>query len=154
MQLALVQRGIQVSRSSVYRTMKAHGILHKAPRRPHNLTKADAQASPSQDLLLRDFHADAPGSKLVTDITQIQCADGKLYLAAVLDCWNGEILGISIARHIRAELAQPQILCKLHTQEQKGQNIDWRQRFEPCRLLLKHSAVGSGCQGRRSRLFP
>lgn len=104
MHLALAQRGVQTSRSSVYRAMKAHGILHKAPRKPHNLTKADAEASPSQDLLLRDFHADEPGRKLVTDITEIQCADGKLYLAAVLDCWNGEILGICTARNMRAQL--------------------------------------------------
>ena len=104
MHLALLQRGIQTSRSSVYRTMKNHGALHKRPRRPHNLTKADTCATPSKDLLCRDFTAKGQGQKLVTDITQIQCSDKKLYLAAVLDCWNGEITGLSVQSHMRAEL--------------------------------------------------
>lgn len=104
MRLALGQRHIQASRSSVYRAMKAHGALHRRPRRAHNTTVADPSAGPSQDLLCWDFRASAPGQKLVCDITEIQCADHKLYLAAVLDCWNGRILGVSMAGHMRAQL--------------------------------------------------
>lgn len=104
MVLALSQRGVHSSRSSVYRAMKAHNLLHKRTRRPHNLTKANPNAVPSADLLCRDFTALAPARKLLTDITEIPCADGKLYVAAVLDCWNGEIVGLSMANHMRAGL--------------------------------------------------
>ena len=110
MVLALEQRGVHSSRSSVYRAMKAHSLLHKRPRRPHNLTKANPNAVPSVDLVCRDFTAPAPGQKLLTDITEIPCADGKLYVAAILDCWNGEIVGLSTAGHMRAELCIDAVL--------------------------------------------
>ena len=104
MRLALLHRGVTVSRSGVYRTMKRHGIIHKKPRHPNGLTRADAAAQKSENLLARNFRSNAPGAKLVTDITEIPCSDGKLYLAAMLDCFNGEIVGFSMANNMRAEL--------------------------------------------------
>lgn len=103
MQLALELEGVQASRSSVYRTMSRHGLLHRK-KRANSLTKADPAAQKSENLLQRDFHSDAPGQKLLTDITEIPCSDGKLYLAPVLDCFNGEIVGMAMADHMRAEL--------------------------------------------------
>ena len=41
---------------------------------------------------------------MLTDITEVSCADGKLYLAAVLDCFDGSIQGFQMAGHMRAEL--------------------------------------------------
>lgn len=41
---------------------------------------------------------------MLTDITEVSCADGKLYLAAVLDCFDGSIQGFQMASHMRAEL--------------------------------------------------
>ena len=32
------------------------------------------------------------------------CADGKLYVAAVLDCYNGEIIGLAMDNNMRKEL--------------------------------------------------
>ncbi|HIY38005.1 MAG TPA: hypothetical protein H9835_02500, partial [Candidatus Agathobaculum merdigallinarum] len=34
----------------------------------------------------------------------IKCVDGKLYLAAVLDCYDGAIVGFAMKRHMRAGL--------------------------------------------------
>lgn len=104
MRLALLQRGVEASRSRVYRTMKHHGLIHKKARHPNGITRADAAAQKSENLLSRDFRSDAPGVKLLTDITEIRCCDGKLYLSAILDCFNGEIVGFSMADNMRAEL--------------------------------------------------
>ena len=41
---------------------------------------------------------------LLSDITQINCADGKLYLAAIMDCFDGAIVGLSMNTHMRASL--------------------------------------------------
>lgn len=102
--LALTQRGIAVSRSSVRRAMKRGGLLHRSPRHPNSLTKADLAAQKAENLIHRDFTADAPNRKWLTDITQIQCQDGKLYLAAVLDCYNGEIVGLAMDDNMKKEL--------------------------------------------------
>ena len=38
------------------------------------------------DLLKRDFTADAPNKKWITDITQVKTRDGNLYISAIFDC--------------------------------------------------------------------
>ena len=102
--LALEQRGVNASRSTVRRAMKKGGLLKAPARRPQSLTKADAAAQKAENLIHRNFTAAAPNQKWLTDITQIPCADGKLYLAAVLDCYNGEIVGLAMDDNMKKEL--------------------------------------------------
>ena len=103
-QLALEQRGIRVSFSGVRRAMKRGGLLKSAPHRANSLTRADAAAQKAENLIQRDFSAQMPNQKWLTDITQVPCADGKLYVAAVLDCYNGEIIGLAMDNNMRKEL--------------------------------------------------
>ncbi len=42
--------------------------------------------------------------KLLSDIAEIQCSDGKLYVSAVLDCYNGEILSIAMDNNMKKKL--------------------------------------------------
>ena len=42
--------------------------------------------------------------KTLTDITQIQCMNGKLYVSPILDCFDGEILALRMADNMRKEL--------------------------------------------------
>lgn len=56
------------------------------------------------DLVCRDFTANAPGVKLVGDITYIPTWEGWLYLATVIDCFNKEVIGYAMASHMRTEL--------------------------------------------------
>ena len=53
-QTALSQRGIKVSRRTVYRAMHEGGLLHKR-RRPHGLTKADTETQDRENLIKRDL---------------------------------------------------------------------------------------------------
>lgn len=102
--LALEQKGIKTSYSTVYRIMKKHGLLKKAKRHPNGLTREDAFAQKSENLIQRDFTASAPNQKWLSDITEVPCSDGKLYVSAVLDCFNGEILGLAMGDNMRKEL--------------------------------------------------
>lgn len=102
--LALQQQGDDVSYSTVRRTMKENGMLHKVKRHPNGITREDAAAQKAENLIARDFTADEPGQKWLTDITEVSCLDGKLYVAPVLDCFNGEIVGLAIDDNMRAEL--------------------------------------------------
>ena len=104
MMLALAQKGITASYSTVYRIMKKHGLLKKAKRRPNGITREDALAQKSENLIQGDFTASAPNQKWLSDITEIPCSDGKLYLCTVLDCFNGEIVGLSMDDNMRKEL--------------------------------------------------
>lgn len=103
MNTALEQNGIHVSQRTVYRAMSEMGILHRK-KTPHGITKATTEIQDRENLIKRDFTAKEPLKKLVSDITEIQCRDGKLYMSAVLDCHNGEILSISMDDNMRKEL--------------------------------------------------
>ncbi|MFC4306977.1 IS3 family transposase [Cohnella boryungensis] len=102
--LALSQIEITTSYSTVYRIMKKHGLLKKVRRHPNGITREDAAAQKSENLIQRDFRSSAPNQKWLSDITEVPCSDGKLYLSAVLDCFNGEIVGLAMDDHLRKEL--------------------------------------------------
>lgn len=103
MHTALKQRGIRVSPRTVYRTMSEMGILHRR-RTPRGITKATTEIQDRENLIKRDFKAEQPLKKLLSDITEIQCSDGKLYVSAVLDCYNGEILSVAMDSNMKKEL--------------------------------------------------
>ena len=104
MQLALAQRGIRAGIRRLTRIMRENGWLHERRRRPKGLTKSDPEAMKAENLIDQDFSAEKPFQKLLTDITQVQCADGKLYISPILDCFNGEILSLCMANNMKKEL--------------------------------------------------
>ena len=103
-QQALAQRGIKAGLRRVKRIMREHGWLHERRRRPKGLTKADPAAMAVENLLKQDFYADKPFTKLLTDITQVQCRDGKLYISPIMDCFNGEILSLEMRDNMKKGL--------------------------------------------------
>lgn len=104
MHLALIQEGEAVSYSTVYRVMKQNGLIRKPRRHPNSITREDAAAQKSENLIGRDFTADEPNRKWLSDITEVPCRDGKLYVAAIMDCCGGEIVGLAMNDHMRKEL--------------------------------------------------
>ena len=92
------------SETTVYRVMTAIGITHSPNRKPNGITKADREARKSDDLLKRDFKADKPFSKCVTDITEVKAKNGKLYVSAIFDCYDLTAIGLSMDDNMRAEL--------------------------------------------------
>lgn len=103
MRIALIRAGIEVSISTVRRTMKEMGLLHKR-HIPHGITKATTEIQEKENLIKRDFTSNEPLKKVLSDITEIQCSDGKLYVSAVLDCFNGEILAAAMDDNMKKEL--------------------------------------------------
>ena len=101
--LALLQRNIHVSRRTVYRAMSEAGLLHKR-RKPHGTTKATTEIQDQENLIKRDFSAEMPRQKFLTDITEIQCSDGKLYVSPIMDCFNGEIAALEMRDNMKKEL--------------------------------------------------
>lgn len=53
--------GVRIpSERTVYRVMNQMGLSHRPKRKPNGITKADRESMKSEDLLKRDFHANAP----------------------------------------------------------------------------------------------
>ena len=52
----------------------------------------------------RDFRPAAPNALWAADLTEIATWEGKLYLAAVIDCYSRRVVGWAMAEHMRAVL--------------------------------------------------
>ena len=98
-------QGVQIpSERTVYRIMEELGISHTPKRKPNGITRADKETRKSDDLLRRNFDADKPLTKCVTDITEVKAKDGKLYVSAVFDCYDSCVLGLAMDTNMRASL--------------------------------------------------
>lgn len=84
--------------------MRELGLVACQPRPWRPTTTVAGDAAPIPDLVARDFGANAPGTKLVGDITYLPTWQGWLYLATVIDCHTKACIGYATADHLRAEL--------------------------------------------------
>lgn len=85
--------------------MAEEGLKACQPRAYKTTTEPDPDAtSQPADHLGRDFTAATPGTKLVGDITYVRTWSGWLYLATVIDCCTRQVVGWSMADHMRTSL--------------------------------------------------
>jgi transposase InsO family protein len=89
----LARWGVAVGPELVRALMRELELVPCQPRPwRHSLTEGGA-SGPIPDLVGRDFTADAPGQKMVGDITYIPTWEGWLYLATVIDCHTKAVIG-------------------------------------------------------------
>ena len=88
----------------ILKLCKEHNLRLKKKFHAKGITKADPATQASENLIQQDFSASLPNQKWLGDITEIPTADGKLYLAAILDCFDGSIVGLKMANNMKAEL--------------------------------------------------
>jgi putative transposase len=100
----LVRAGEQVGPELVRRLMRGLGLVPCQPRPWRTTTVRGEEVAATPDLVARDFTAEAPGTKLVGDITYVRTWAGWLYLATVIDCFNKEVIGYAMADHMRTSL--------------------------------------------------
>ena len=87
-------RGVRCCRQRVERLMRLHGLQGVHRRRWRHAHRSPAVF---EDLVKRQFTADAPNRLWVTDITQHRTDQGWVYCAAVIDVYSRRCVGWSIA---------------------------------------------------------
>jgi transposase InsO family protein len=101
----LARQGQHCSVELVRGLMRELGLVACQPRPwRHSLTDADPSAAPIPDLLARDFTAEAPGVKMVGDITYIPTWEGWVFLATVLDCHTKAVIGWAMDDNYKTSL--------------------------------------------------
>jgi len=102
---ALLRQGDDCGPELVRDLMRELQLVPCQPRpwRP-TTTRAGEGGEGIPDLVGWKFTAEAPGTKLVGDITYLPTWQGFSYLATVIDCCTKECIGYAIADHMRAEL--------------------------------------------------
>lgn len=86
------------------RMMKLLGL--KAKVRSKKAYRPQAMGGISENILNREFAADKPADKWLTDVTEFKCTDGKLYLSPILDVFNREIVAYSLGRRANGEMVE------------------------------------------------
>ena len=84
-------KGIYRNPKTILRVMKKYGLLAEIRRR-RRWQQMGQQLHRYQNLLNRDFRAEAPNRKWVTDISYIQTKQGVLYLSMIRDLYDNSIV--------------------------------------------------------------
>ena len=92
----LNETGTPASRGMVARLMRKNGIRSKIKKKYKATTASNHNLPVADNLLDRNFSTDARDRKWVSDITYIGTDEGWLYLAGILDLFDGAIVGWSM----------------------------------------------------------
>ena len=114
-------RGVRVGRNRVARLMREGGLSATIRRRAPRTTDSRHDHPVAPNLLGRRFAADRPDAVWLADISYVPTGEGWLYLAAIEDMATREIVGWSMADHLRADLACDALLMAIrHRQPPRG----------------------------------
>ncbi len=113
----------------IERLMRLQG-LRARPRRRGLPNDRGARSAIADNVLARQFQAEAPNQKWVADFTYIWTAEGWLYAAVVLDLYSRRIVGWSMQESMTSQLVADALMMAV-----------WR-RGKPAQLL-HHSDQGS-----------
>ena len=126
----LRREGLRHSRRRVERLMREMGLsARRGRRRTPRTTDSRHDLPVAPNLLDRNFTADRPDQVWLADISYIPTGEGFLYLAAIKDMGTREIVGWSMADHLRAELCVDALVMAI-------------QRHHPPRGLVHHGDRG------------
>ena len=165
----LKRRGQSISEKIVRRIMKEEAIVVRfVKQRKYNSYMGEI--SPEvENLIARDFHADTPNIKWLTDITEFSLPAGKVYLSPIIDCFDGFVVSWALRKNPKAELVNSMLdaaLEKLKENEKPILHTDrgcqyrwpgWIARMNKAGLFRSMSKKGcspdnSACEGFFGRL--
>jgi transposase InsO family protein len=127
---ALATQGYPASRRRIGRIMQEAGLYCKSKRRFKATTDSKHNLPIAPNRLARQFEVERPNQAYVGDITYIPTAEGWLYLAVVIDLYSRQVVGWSMADHMRAELVNNALAMAI-----------WKRK--PKKGLLWHTDRGS-----------
>ena len=127
----LQDQGEAVGHNRVARIMRQLGLRGKGSRkRQPRTTQSNPDHRFEPNVLQQHFDTSQPDAVWLTDITYIPTDEGYLYVAGVMDLYTRQIVGLSMASHLRSELTESALHMAL-TQRQ------------PTHPLVHHSDRGS-----------
>jgi transposase InsO family protein len=101
--LNLRANGIVLNHKTVALLMKQQGIRCMIREKKYQSYRGQP-GKKVPNIMKRNFKANAPNQKLVTDVTQFSLFGKRLYLSPVMDLYNSEILGYTICERANMEM--------------------------------------------------
>ena len=161
---ALRDLGRRVSEKVVRRLMKEHHLVVRNIRRRRYNSYLGEISPAVPNLIARNFHAEKPNEKWLTDITEFSIPAGKIYLSPIIDCFDGMAVSWAIGTSPDARLANSMLdaaISQLQERERPILHSDrgghyrwpgWIQRTKAAGLRRSMSAKGyspdnAACEG-------
>lgn len=94
--IALHNKGIHLNHKTVQRLMKELGLVCRVKMKKYRSYKGEVGKTTS-NLLNRNFYAEKPNQKWVTDVTEFSLFGQKIYLSPILDLHNGYLISYTIS---------------------------------------------------------
>ena len=94
--MALHSRGFLLNHKTVQRLMRDLGLVCRVRIKNYRSYKGEA-GKIAPNLLNRNFRAEKPNQKWVTDVTEFSLFGQKLYLSPILDLHNGYLISYTIS---------------------------------------------------------
>ncbi|WP_148784951.1 IS3 family transposase [Escherichia coli] len=101
----LQKRGLKFSGKTVRKLMQQLGLKSPVRLKKYRSDRGNMGLA-AENILQRQFKAEAPCEKWVTDITEFRAGGQKLYLSPILDLFNGEIVAWETACRPTEELVK------------------------------------------------
>jgi transposase InsO family protein/FtsZ-binding cell division protein ZapB len=161
--------GIILSEKVIRRIMK-EDKLHVKHIKQRKYNSYKGEISPEvKNIINRNFHADKPNSKWLTDITEFHIPAGKIYLSPIIDCFDGLPVSWTIGTAPDADLVNTMLdeaIALLNDYEKPIIHTDrgchyrwpgWISRMDNAGLIRSMSKKGcspdnSACEGFFGRL--
>lgn len=166
---SLKKAGVVVSEKVVRRLMKEESLAVRCVKHKKYSSYAGEISPEAANIVNRNFHAEAPNTKWLTDITEFSIPAGKIYLSPIIDCFDGLAVSWSIGTSPSADLTNEMLdeaISLLKENEHPIVHSDrgahyrwpgWIQRMDAARLTRSMSKKGcspdnSACEGFFGRL--
>ena len=94
--IALRNKGIFLNHKTVQRLMKQMGLVCRVRAKKYRSYKGEV-GKIAPNLLNRDFHAEKPNQKWVTDVTEFSLFGEKIYLSPILDLHGDYLVSYTIS---------------------------------------------------------
>ncbi|MEE3399962.1 MAG: IS3 family transposase [Eubacterium sp.] len=162
-------QGDRISEKIIRRIMNEED-LHVIAVKKKKYNSYQGEITPAvENIVARNFHADKPNMKWLTDITEFAIQAGKVYLSPIIDCFDGLPVSWTIGISPNAELVNTMLDCAIDTLKDDEHPIvhsdrgchyrwpGWIDRMEAAGLTRSMSKKGcspdnSACEGFFGRL--
>ena len=143
--LELHNKGIIVNHKTVQRLMRQMGLFCRVRMKRYNSYRGDV-GKIAPNLLARNFKADKPNQKWVTDVTEFSLFGQKLYLSPVMDLYSRDIVSYTISRRPTFGLVS-EMIEQAFQKIPDGSNLilhsdqGWQYQMKPYQRLLKAKGI-------------
>ena len=165
----LKKSGLVVSEKVIRHLMREENLIVPNRKKRHYSSYLGEISPAVENAVKRDFFAQKPNCKWLTDITEFHIPSGKVYLSPIIDCYDGMVVSWTIGTSPNAHMVNSMLdeaVRQLHPEEHPIVHSDrgahyrwpgWIERMHKYGLTRSMSKKGcspdnSACEGFFGRL--